>query len=46
MQLIPNRVLNTREGRSEGGEQMRDYELTVEVLEARIAPVSYSLGGQ
>jgi hypothetical protein len=32
--------------RSKGGECMADYTLTVEVLEARIAPVGVSMGGQ
>lgn len=31
---------------SKGGECMTDYKLTVEVLEARIAPVGMSMGGQ
>jgi len=31
---------------SKGGECMADYKLTVEVLEARIAPVGMSMGGQ
>jgi hypothetical protein len=30
----------------EGGDYMANYKLTVEVLEVRIAPVGFSLGGQ
>jgi hypothetical protein len=31
---------------NEGGDLMTNYKLTVEVLEVRVAPVGFSLGGQ
>ena len=44
-----NKILPIREdslNTYKGGDRMADYKLTVEVLEARIAPIGLSQGGQ